>query len=131
MVSLKNGVSERGGRPMARMVLEVSFPGGVAGSAPIITVSGPACPDTQRVLFTVGVETAIDSFPTWDMGKKRFQASHGKVIIFLGLVHDSRLEEGKDRFIDCFWGSFCEEIWGSYRETHSNQVRSGVPTGSS
>ena len=86
MVSLKNGVSDRGGRPIARMVLEVSLLevsliGRSMGSALIITASGLACliiaafgltgPDTQTVLFTVGVETAIDAFPTWEMGKKR------------------------------------------------------------
>ena len=70
---------------MARVVLEVSWTkvsleGGFAGSALIITASGLACliivisgltsPGTQMVLFTVGVETAIDAFPTWEMGKK-------------------------------------------------------------
>ena len=128
MVSLKNGVSERGGLPIARMVLEVSIAGGAAGSALIITAS---CLGIRTVLFMTEAEIAIDSFPKWVKGKKRFQASHGKVIIFLGLVHSSRLEEGKDRFIDCFWDSSCEEIWDSYGETHSNQDRSGVPTSSS
>ena len=86
MVSLKNGVSEQGGRPIARVVLEVSWVEvllveGFAGSALIITTSGLACliiaisgltgPDTQTVLFMVGVETAIDAFPTWEIGKKR------------------------------------------------------------
>ena len=86
MVSLKNGVSDLGGHSIARVVLEISWPkvsleGGSAGSARIITASGLACliigvsrlrsPGTQTVLFTVGVETAIDAFPTWEMGKKR------------------------------------------------------------
>ena len=86
MVSLKNGVSDLGGRSIARVVLEISWPevlleGGSTGSALIITASGLACliigvsgltnPGTQTVLFTVGVETAIDAFPTWEMGKKR------------------------------------------------------------
>ena len=86
MVSLKNGVSDLGGLSIARVVLEiswsvVSFDGGSAGSALIITASGLAflvigpsglrIPGTQTVLFTVGVETAIVAFPTWEMGKKR------------------------------------------------------------
>ena len=86
MVSLKNGVSDQGGLSIARVVLEiswseVSFDGGSAGSALIITASGLAIlvigpsgltnPGTQTVLFTVGVETAIVAFPTWEMGKKR------------------------------------------------------------
>ena len=86
MVSLKNRVSDLGGLSIARVVLEiswsvVSFEGGSVGSTLIITASGLAClvigpsgltnPGTQTVLFTVGVETAIDAFPTWEMGKKR------------------------------------------------------------
>ena len=86
MVSLKNGVSDLGGRSIARVVLEISWlevslERGSAGSTLIITASGLACliiglsglrsPGTQTVLFTVGVETAIDAFPTWEMGKKR------------------------------------------------------------
>ena len=102
MVSLKNGVSDLGGLPMARVVLEiswfdesssggsrrsevpgseVSFIGGSGGSALSITALGLASltigpsgltkPDTQVVLFIVGVETAIVAFPTWEMGKRR------------------------------------------------------------
>ena len=86
MVSLKNGVSDRGGLSIARVVLEiswsdVSFDGGSGGSALIITAFGLAIlvigpsgltnPGTQVVLFMMGVETAIVAFPTWEMGKRR------------------------------------------------------------
>ena len=86
MVSLKNGVSDLGGLSIALVVLDISWSvvsleGGSAGSALIITASGLAClvigpsglriPGTQTVLFTVRVETAIDAFLTWEMGKKR------------------------------------------------------------
>ena len=86
MFSLKNGVSDLGGLSIALVVLEISWPevslkGESAGSTLIITASGLAClvigvsglgnPGMQMVLFTVGVETAIDDFPTWEMGKKR------------------------------------------------------------
>ena len=90
MVSLKNGVSDRGGLPMARGVLEISWSEvpldgssdrGSAGSTLIITVLGLATlvmgpsgltnPGTQTVLFIVGVETAIVAFPTWEMGKRK------------------------------------------------------------
>ena len=85
MVSLKNGVSDLGGRSIARVVLEISWPEvslerGSAGSTLIITASGLACliigvsglrsPGTQMVLFTVGVETCDRCFPHLGDGKK-------------------------------------------------------------
>ena len=112
MVALKNGVSERGGRPVARVVLEVSLievslVGKSTGSALIITAFGLACliiatsgltgPDTQMVLFTVGVETAIDAFPTWEMGKKEIvsQPWQGDHLPEVGSQFSSRRRKGQ------------------------------------
>ena len=101
VVSLKKGVSDRGGLSIARVVLEISWSsfevalyvesgrstlevalyGESGGSTLIITALGLAIlvigpsglvnPGTQVVLFIVGVETAIVVFPTWEMGKRR------------------------------------------------------------
>ena len=97
VVSLKKGVSERGGRSIARMVLEVSMAGRAAGSALIITVSGSACLGTRVALSITGAEIVTGSFPTCARGEKGFRASHGKVIIFLGidLQFSSRRRKGQ------------------------------------
>ena len=85
MVSLKNGVSDRGGLSIARVVLEISWSevsldGGSAGSALIITALGLAIlvigpsgltnPGTQVVLFMVGVGDGNSRLPHLGDGKK-------------------------------------------------------------
>ena len=48
-------------------------------------------------LALAGVVVVTEPSPTWIVGVKCFWASHGRIIIFQVVVHNSRLEEGKDK----------------------------------
>ena len=85
----------------------------------------------RAVLSATGVVIVTGPFPTWVRRVKCFWASHGRIIIFSAVIHSSRLEEGKDKFIGHFSDSSSGGTWDSYKGTRNSQVHSGALVGSS